>query len=163
VADPFVAALHPIPKLALLPLFMVLLGVGEAPKVFLVAVAAFFPMLINTTAGVRQINPMHFDLARNYGAGMVRVLGRVVLPGSLPLILAGFRLSANLALVITIAVEMISSEVGLGALVWLSWQLLRVELLYATLVVTALLGIGLSFSLERLERRLAPWRPQTIP
>ncbi len=158
VADPFVAAFHPIPKLALLPLFMVVLGIGEAPKIVLVAVAAFFPMLINTAAGVRQINPVHLEVARNYGAGKMTVLRRVILPASLPMTLAGLRLSANLALVITIAVEMISSETGLGALVWLAWQLLRVELLYAALLVTALLGIGLNASLRRLELRLAPWQ-----
>jgi len=158
MTEPVIAALHPIPKLALLPLFIVILGVGEAPTVLVAAVAAFFPLAINSLAGVRQISRVHFEVARSYGASPGRILARVVLPGSLPMILAGLRLSANIALVTVIAVEMISAEVGLGARVWLSWQVLRTEQLYATLFVIAFLGIALNAAVQLLERHLVPWR-----
>lgn len=160
VMDPFVAGLHPIPKLALLPLFMIMFGIGEWSRIVAIAVATFFPMLINAMAGVRQISPVHFEVARNYGADRWQILRRVVLPGSLPLVLAGTRLAANIALLITIAVEITASDTGLGALVWLSWQVLRVEQLYATLVVIAVLGVALTAGLQWIARRFVPWMPE---
>jgi NitT/TauT family transport system permease protein len=155
--DPIIAAVHPIPKLTLFPLFIVLLGIGESSKVMVVAAASFFPMVINTMAGVRQISPIYFDVARNYGASSAQVFRRVLLPGSLPLILSGVRLAANVAFLSTVAVEMVMAQQGLGSLVWLAWQVLRVEQLYATLVVISVLGVGLNATLNWLAHRGAPW------
>jgi NitT/TauT family transport system permease protein len=162
-ADPFVAALHPVPKLALLPLLMLLLGLSEAPRIAVIAIASFFPMVLSAMAGVRQISPVHFEVAENYGATRWKVLTRVVLPGSLPMVLTGLRLSANVALALAIAVEIATANTGLGALVWLSWQVLRIELLYATIVVTALFGITVNAVLQWLARRLVPWLPDQQP
>ncbi|MDH4209053.1 MAG: ABC transporter permease, partial [Anaerolineae bacterium] len=83
--DPLVAAVHPLPKIAVLPLIMIIFGIGESSKIVAVAVGTFFPMLINSMAGVRQISPIHFEVAKNYGASPFKVLTRVVVPGSLPL------------------------------------------------------------------------------
>ncbi|MGH7503400.1 MAG: ABC transporter permease [Longimicrobiales bacterium] len=163
IVDPFVAATHPMPKVALLPLLMILFGIGEAPKIIVIAVASFFPMLLNAMAGVRQISPVHFEVARNYGAGTLQMLRRVVLPGSLPMVLTGLRLTANVALALTIAVEIAAAQTGLGSLVWLSWQVLRVELLYATIVVTALFGLSMNVLLGWLARRFVPWLPDRQP
>ena len=160
VIDPLIAAVHPVPKLALFPLLIVLLGIGERSKIASVAVGAFFPMVINTTAGVRAISPVHVDLARNYGASTWKMFGRVLFPGSLPMILTGLRLSANVAFHATIGVEMVGSRVGLGSLLWLSWQTFRLEQLYATLTVIALVGLGLTVSLRLIARRSAPWLPE---
>lgn len=157
VADPFVAAVHPVPKLALLPLFMVIFGIGEQSKILVVAAAAFFPMLLNGMAGVRQISPVHFEVARNYGASRMQMLTRVVLPGSLPMVLTGLRLAANIAFLSAIAVEIAAADTGLGALVWMSWEVLRVEQLYATLFLTGLLGVALNATLQWLGRRTVPW------
>ena len=157
VADPVIAALHPVPKLALLPLFMMFFGLGESSKIIVVAAAAFFPMLLSAMAGVRQINQVHFDVARSYGASRRQMLTRVVLPGSLPMVLMGTRLAANVAFLSAIAVEMVSASTGLGAQLWFSWQVLRVDLLFATITVIALLGVGLSAVLRGLARRGAPW------
>jgi NitT/TauT family transport system permease protein len=159
LADPFVAALHPIPKLALLPLFMVLFGIGEGARVMVVAVTSFFPILINAMAGVRQIHPAHIEIAMNYGTGRWTLLRHVILPGSLPLVLAGVRMAANVALLVAVAVEMMTPELGLGALVWISWQVMRLEQLYAAMVVIAVLGIALNAGLDRLALRFAPWVP----
>ena len=163
VADPFVAALHPVPKLALLPLLMVLLGLSDAPRIAVIALSSFFPMLLSAMAGVRQISPVHFEVARNYGASGLKVLTRVVLPGSLPMVLTGLRLSANTALALTIAVEIATAQSGLGALVWLSWQILNIELLYATIVLTAIFGVSVNLLLYWLARRLVPWLPEQQP
>lgn len=156
--DPVVAALHAVPKVTLLPLVMLLFGIGETSKVLVVALSAFFPLLVNTVAGVLEIHPLHFEVARNYGAGPRLILTRVILPGSLPLVLAGVRLAVNTALLISIAVELVAAQTGLGAQIWLAWQTLRVAELYASLMVTAAVGMFLNWGLQRLAARLAPWK-----
>jgi ABC-type nitrate/sulfonate/bicarbonate transport system permease component len=158
VVDPLIAAAHPVPKIAVLPLIMIIFGIGESSKVVVVAVAAFFPMLINTMAGVRQISPIYFEVAENYGASLFKVFTRVVVPGSLPLVLTGARLALNVALLITIAVELVAAQQGLGEMIWFAWETLRTEELYASLVVTAILGISFNLILQRLTARLVPWQ-----
>lgn len=155
--DPIVAAIHPIPKIALFPILIVLLGIGEESKVAAIAIGAFFPSLINTMAGVRAITPVQLDLARNYGAGTRDMFFRILLPGSLPLILTGLRIAANVAFLSAIGVEMISAHTGLGSLLWLSWQVFRIEQLYATLIVVAVVGITLTAAIRGLSHRWAPW------
>jgi ABC-type nitrate/sulfonate/bicarbonate transport system permease component len=156
--DPLFAAVHPIPKIAILPLLMLFFGIGEGARVAVGAVAAFFPMLINTMAGVRQINPLFFEVARSYGATRSRIFRRVIVPGSLPMVFSGARLAVNVTLLVTIAAEIVMADQGLGSLVWLAWETLRVELLYATLVVIAVLGVALTGGLRLLRRALAPWQ-----
>jgi ABC-type nitrate/sulfonate/bicarbonate transport system permease component len=158
IVDPFVAAAHPIPKIAILPLVMIVLGIGESSRVAVIAITAFFPMLINTVAGVRQIPPIYFEVARNYGAGRRRTLVRVILPGSLPLVLAGARLALNVSLLLTITVELVTAREGLGELIWFAWETLRTEQLYASLVVIATLGIAFNLFIQFLLARLVPWQ-----
>jgi len=157
--DPIVAALHPLPKIAILPLLMLVFGLGEASRIAVIAVAAFFPVLISAMAGARGISPLYFEVATNYGAGRWGVFRRVVLPASLPGALAGLRISVNAALTVAIAVEIIVAERGLGSLVWRSWEVLQTELLYATLLVIALLGVALNAALVRLRGWWIPWEP----
>jgi NitT/TauT family transport system permease protein len=158
--DPLIAAVHPIPKIALLPIILILFGIGEASKVVIVAVAAFFPLAINAMSGVQQISPIHFEVAANYGASPLKVLTRVVLPGSLPSVLTGARLALNLALLMTITVELTTAREGLGAMIWTAWETLRTERLYAGVIVIAALGISFNLLLQRLALRLAPWQIQ---
>jgi NitT/TauT family transport system permease protein len=162
VVDPFIAAAHPGPKIAILPLIMIIFGIGESSKMIVVAVATFFPILLNTMAGVRHIHPIHFEVARNYGAGLGKIFTRVVIPGSLPLILTGMRLALNIALLLTIAVELVAAENGLGAMVWLAWETLRTEELYASIVMAAALGICFKLILHRLMQYLVPWRMERL-
>lgn len=155
--DPWVAATHPIPKIAVLPLILVIFGIGEASKVVSVALAAFFPMAINALAGVRLIDAAYFDVARNYGGSRWAVLTQVVVPGSLPAVLAGARLALNAGLVVGLAVEALAAPTGLGRRLWFAWQTLRTEELYAGLVAIAAIGIGLNAGLSWCAARLAPW------
>jgi ABC-type nitrate/sulfonate/bicarbonate transport system permease component len=157
VFDPLVAAVHPIPRLAFFPLLIVVLGVGETSKLAAVSLGAFFPMLLNTVAGVRGMNPVHLEVARNYGADRRQMFLHVLLPGSMPLMLTGLRLSANVAFHSTIGVEMIGSRTGMGAMLWLSWQTFRIDHLYAILVVIAVIGIGLATLIRWVAQRSAPW------
>lgn len=156
--DPIIAAFHPIPKIAILPLVMIFFGIGETSRLTVIALAAFFPMLISTLAGVRQIPSIHFEVASNCGAGRFDLLRRVILPASLPAVLGGLRIALNTALLVTIAVEIVSAERGLGALIWLAWEVLRIEQLYATLALISMLGIISVTGVNALARRLVPWR-----
>jgi ABC-type nitrate/sulfonate/bicarbonate transport system permease component len=158
--DPLVAAAHPLPKIAVLPLIMIIFGIGESSKIVAIAVGTFFPMLINAMAGVRQISPIHFEVAKNYGASPSKVLTRVVIPGSLPLVLVGARLALNVALLFTIAIELVSAPEGLGEMIWFAWQTLRTEELYASLAVIGALGIVFNLLLQLLGRRLVPWHAE---
>ena len=155
--DPLVAAAHPIPKIAVLPLVLVVFGIGEASKIVLAAVGAFFPMAINTMAGVRQISPIHFEVARSYGASRLRLFTRVVLPGSLPFTLTGARLSLNVALMLTIAVELVAAQRGLGQMLWFAWQTFRIEEVYAGLITSSVIGIALNGILGRFSAWAMPW------
>jgi NitT/TauT family transport system permease protein len=161
VLDPLVAAIHPIPRLAFFPLLIVVLGVGETSKLAAVSLGAFFPMLLNTVAGVRGMNPVHLELARNYGADRRQMFLHVLLPGSMPLMLTGLRLSTNVAFHSTIGVEMVGSRTGIGAMLWLSWQTFRIDHLYAILVVIAAIGIGLASLIRWITQRSAPWMADT--
>jgi ABC-type nitrate/sulfonate/bicarbonate transport system permease component len=160
VVDPFVAAAHPVPKIAILPLIMIIFGIGESSRVIVISIAAFFPQLISTMAGVRQISPIHFEVAENYGASLGKVFARVVVPGSLPFILAGARLAMNMALLVTVAVELVAAQEGLGAMIWFARETLRTEELYASLLVISVLGIGFNLLFQRLARIHAPWQAE---
>jgi NitT/TauT family transport system permease protein len=156
--DPLIAAVHPIPKISILPLIMIIFGIGEASKVVVIAIAAFFPILINSMAGVRQINPIHFDVAKNYGAARRQLLTRVVLPGGLPFMMSGVRLAFNSALLLTIAAELVTAREGLGALIWFAWETLRTQELYAGLIMIGGLGLGFNLLLQWLSLRIVPWQ-----
>jgi ABC-type nitrate/sulfonate/bicarbonate transport system permease component len=159
--DPIIAALNPIPKLAIFPLIMIIFGIGETSKIVAIALTTFFPMLINSMVGVRQLNPVYFDVARNYGANKWKSFTHVVLPGSLPMILAGFRIAFSLALVISIAVEMVAATKGLGVLIWFSWETLQTENLYATLLVIGVIGFLINYLMMKLSKILTPWNSRS--
>jgi NitT/TauT family transport system permease protein len=161
--DPFVAALHPIPKISMLPIIMMVLGIGSASRTFVIALSTFFPLLINTMAGVRQIHPIYFEVARNYGAGSLQTFRKVVIPGSLPFVLAGARVALNVALSLTIAVELITADEGIGKMIWLAWQTLRIEDVYAGVVMAAAIGIGIRALIQFLSARLVPWQTEVGP
>jgi len=158
VVDPLVAAVHPVPKVALFPMFLILFGIGEWSKVAVIVASTFFPMAINSMTGVRQISPIAFEVARNYGAARWRIFSAIVVPGSLPVVAAGLRIAVNTAMVVTIAVELVGATNGLGARVWWAWQTLRTEDLYSTLLVVAAVGFVLNLILDRARARIVRWQ-----
>lgn len=158
IVNPLIALVHPLPKISLFPLFLLIFGLGETPKIAVIAVSSFFPMVINTVLGVREINPEMMEVARSYRASRLTVLRRVVVPGSLPAVLAGARLSLNTAVVITVAIELVTSGDGIGARVWNAWQNLRTDQLFATLLVITLFGVLSNALLHLIENTLTPWR-----
>lgn len=156
--DPLVAAMHPLPKVALLPLLMVIFGMGERASTLAVAAATFFPLMINTMSGVQEIPSIYFEVARSFGARPSTVFRRIVIPGSLPAVLAGVRIALNVALLVTIAVELVSTDTGLGNRIWFAWETFRTEDLWAYLTVISLLGVTLATIVAWVSERLAPWR-----
>lgn len=156
--DPVIAALHPVPKVALLPLVLVVFGLGEQSLILVVALSAFFPAVISTAAGVRDLPPIHFEIAASCGVPGSVVLRRIVVPGSLPAVMTGFRLAANVAILVCISVELVAAETGLGNRIWFSWETFRTEELWAYLVLISLLGIALTSVLAILGAAITPWK-----
>lgn len=155
--SPYIAALYPIPKIAIFPLLMVIFGIGEGSIFISIFLGTFFPMLISTLSGVKQINRIYFDVGKNYGVNGIKVFSHILIPGSMPSMMAGFRLAANVGFIVTISVEIISAGNGLGVLLWFAWQTFRVGELYAVLVVIAITGIIMGYIIDQLTVRLMPW------
>ncbi|HEY0395991.1 MAG TPA: ABC transporter permease [Candidatus Elarobacter sp.] len=157
---PVIGLLYPIPKIAILPLFYFLFGAGEGAKWAAVAVGVFFLMAINTEAGVRQIETIYLDVARAYRIRPASFFFRVLLPGALPNIYAGAKLSIGIGIVLAVAAEYQLTTTGLGYAIYNAQQVLDVERLYAALVAVSLLGFGLSVLVDRVEAVAIPWRSE---
>ena len=155
--EPIFAIVYPIPSVLFLPLVSFVVPRGEIALVVTTAVTSFFLIALTTADGVRQIDPLVVEAARHYGSRGPRLFTAVLVPGALPYIFTGLRLGLAYALIVVVAVEIVSASRGLGALLWLSWQVLKVEDMYATLEVIALLGGVLSYGLAALRSRLLPW------
>jgi NitT/TauT family transport system permease protein len=161
--DPVISAVYVLPKIAILPLVMLVFGIGEISKIVIVGIASFFLVLINTTAGVRDIEPIFFEAGYNYGANRWQMFYHVIIPGALPIIFAGLRLSLGTALIVIIAAEFVAAKFGLGYLIWFSWQTLLTENMFAGLVIIMILGALFTSGLQALEQRLMPWQREEKP
>ena len=159
VCQPLINAVYPIPKIAVLPLILLVLGLGEASKYAVIAVGVFFQVVITTTAGISAIEKIYFDVASSFGAGRLKTITSVLLPGSLPVIFAGVRLGIGVALLLVVAAEMVAAKSGLGFLIWQSWQMFSVENMYVGLLMIALLGVLFFQAIALLEGRLLRWKP----
>jgi NitT/TauT family transport system permease protein len=155
--DPVFALVYPIPSVLFLPLVSFLVPAGEIATVVTIAVTSFFLVAFTTTHGVRQIDRLVVEAALHYGARGRRLFTSVLLPGALPHIFTGLRLGLGYALIVAVAVEIVAASQGLGALLWLSWQVLKVEDMYATFFVIAVLGAALSYGLAAVRARVLPW------
>jgi NitT/TauT family transport system permease protein len=158
VGMPLVAATFPVPKIALLPLLILWLGIGEASKVAVIALGVFFPMAINTHAGVRQADPLLIRAAVSFGAGRWSVIRKVVFPSALPMVFAGLKLGAGTALLLLVAAEMIAVESGIGFLVLNAANLMATTKLMVGIVLLSALGLLSHWALNALERLVIPWR-----
>ncbi|MBI4318224.1 MAG: ABC transporter permease [Chloroflexi bacterium] len=155
---PMVAATYPIPKIAILPLIMLIFGLGEMSKYVIVAIGVFFLVLINTMAGVMNIEQIYLDVGKNFRASRKDMYLTIALPGALPLVFAGFRLGWGVALLLIVAAEFVGAKSGIGYLIWQSWQTFSVESMFVGLIVISILGYISSLILDELERVLIPWK-----
>jgi ABC-type nitrate/sulfonate/bicarbonate transport system permease component len=156
--SPLVSGTYPIPKSALLPLILLIFGLGEMSKIVMVAIGVFYPVVINTMSGVVQVSAMHYDVAHNFGADRWQVFRTVAVPGAMPSIMTGVELGAGLGLILIAIAEMVGAQTGLGFMIWNAWQLYSVETMYVGLLVVAILGFGLSVLLRAVGRLLMPWQ-----
>ncbi|WP_316235354.1 MULTISPECIES: ABC transporter permease subunit [unclassified Bradyrhizobium] len=157
--DRSIQMIRAIPFLAVLPLVIVWLGVGEAEKVFLVALGVTFPIYINTTLGIRQVEPKLLELGRVQALSTLRLIRRIILPGALPSILTGVRYALATAWLALVVAETIGAQSGLGFLAMDAREFLRTDVIVLTIVIYALIGVGADLIARWLERRLLAWHP----
>jgi len=156
--EPLVELVRPIPKPALIPPLFLFLGIGLKTMLFIIVLAAFFPVLINTVQGVRGVDPVLLNTARTLRLKRAQVVLRIVLPAALPMIATGMRVSLGLALTLVVVAEMLAGENGVGFLILEMQRSFQIQKMYAWLVVLAALGLALNTVFEWAERRLLPWR-----
>jgi sulfonate transport system permease protein len=157
--DRSVQMVRAIPFLAVLPLVIVWFGVGEAQKIFLVALGVGFPIYINTTLGIRQVDPKLVELGRVQGLTTSELIRRIVLPGAMPSILTGVRFSLATAWLALVVAETIGAQAGLGFLAMDAREFLRTDVIVLTIVIYALIGVGADVIARRLERTMLKWHP----
>lgn len=156
--DSAVQTLRALPFLSLVPLFMVWFGIGEQARVILIAVATTFPMYVSTFGAVRTSDPKLLEAARVFGLGRLAIIRSVILPGALPALLSGLRLSTTLSVIALIAAEEINSTAGLGYLMAQAQNFSRTDILSVIILIYGLLGLIADIAIRALERVLMPWR-----
>ncbi|MFB9369743.1 ABC transporter permease [Kitasatospora sp. NPDC001664] len=160
LVDSTVQLLRTIPFLSLVPLFMVWFGIGETARVVLIAVATSFPMYVSASGGVRNTDRKLIEAMRSFGMGRAALVREVVLPGALPALLSGLRLSMTLSVIALIAAEEINSTAGIGYLMSTAQEYSRTDVLTVCILVYALIGLIADGLVRLLERLLMPWRTQ---
>lgn len=147
--------------LALLPVFVLILGIGETSKIALVVYASFFPILLNTITGVRTVDPLLIKSAVSLGFSPIPLFAKVVLPAAVPSIFTGIRMAASASILVLIAAEMVGARAGLGYLITSAQQNFQIPAMYAGIVAISLVGLTFNGLLVTVERRLSRWRVQT--
>lgn len=155
---PIASAIYAVPKIAILPLVIIAFGIGELSKIMIVAISIFFLVALNTMSGVLSIDSQYRDVARNLGASKWELFWTVALPGSLPAIFTGMRLSLGFALVVIVGAEFLAADKGIGFMIWQSYQTLRIKQMFVGLVLTGIMGWALTLVIDTLERVVVPWR-----
>jgi len=155
--SPLIMALMPIPTLALMPLIMIVFGIGELSKVITIAGSVFFPVVLNTAAGVHNIDSAYVDVAKNYGAGAKDFFLRIAFPGALPVMMEGIQMGQAIALLTIVAAEMVNANEGIGYLIWSSYKIFNLKPMYVGLILISFFGYLFSILLRWLQRKLVPW------
>ena len=156
--SPAVFLTYPVPKIVMLPIFMIWFGIGDLSKVLIIALACFYPVFINAYYGVRQTRPILVWSALNMGATPAQVFRRVVVPSAAPMILASLRVSLALSFIVMFAAEMINARSGLGHLIRVAENSLRFDLMYVSLVSIAILGYAGDRLVRYGQSRLLAWQ-----
>lgn len=154
---PVVSCLFPIPKIALLPLFIVLLGIGEVSKVTTIFIGAFFPSILNAYNSVIRTPTIYVEASRSCGAGYWFTLRKIVLPYSMPTIISGFRTSGSLSLVLLVAAEMLGAKHGLGNWIFITGGEMDFAEMFAGIIWLSLIGLAIGWGTEFLKRKFCLW------
>jgi NitT/TauT family transport system permease protein len=156
--NPVVQFLRPIPPIAYIPLAILWFGLGDPPAIFLIAIGAFFPVLINTIAGVRNVDNIYIRAATNLGAGRVTMFRRVIVPAAMPYILSGMRIGIGTAFIVVIVAEMIAVNSGLGYRILEAREYMWSDKVIAGMIAIGLLGLAIDVGVNRLNDYLLRWR-----
>src|SRR5262245_36327076 len=155
---PIVSALFPIPKIALLPLLILWFGIGEPSKVVTIALGVFFPTVISAYSACDSVPRNLIRMGQSFGLSATDIVTKIILPGSMPGILAGFRISASVALLLVVAAEMIGAQYGIGAFVLQAGNLMQTDQLVAGVVMLSVLGLLIAWGPGMVERSVLRWR-----
>jgi NitT/TauT family transport system permease protein len=155
--NPVVQVLRPIPPIAFIPLAILWFGLGNPPAFFLISLGAFFPVLMNTIAGVRNVDAIYLRAARNLGAGEWTIFWRVIVPAAMPYILAGVRIGIGVAFIVVIVAEMIAVNSGLGYRILEAREYFWSDKVIAGMISIGLAGLGIDFLMNRLNGWLLRW------
>ncbi|AII10539.1 hypothetical protein EP51_40500 (plasmid) [Rhodococcus opacus] len=156
--EPFLSALYTIPKLALLPLLLLIFGLGELPKILLVALGVFFLMWITVVEAILDIPEVYEEAARSFGASPWMTFRHVTFPAALPQIFVGMRLAIGNAVLVLIGIEFVQSDDGIGYQIWHSWSLFAAKPMYVGIVTVALMGLILTLTIKLAGRVAVPWK-----
>jgi len=156
--NPLLEVFRNTAALALLPVFTLLLGIGETSKISIVAYAAFFPVLLNTIAGVRTVDPLLIRAARSLGLSNFQLFQKVILPSAVPTIFTGIRMAGTSSILVLIAAEMVGAKAGLGYLIVNSQMSFLIPDMYAGILTVSLLGLLVNYLLVAVERHFSRWR-----
>jgi ABC-type nitrate/sulfonate/bicarbonate transport system permease component len=151
--------LRPVPSVAMIPLAILFFGLGATMRISVITYAAFWPMLINTIYGVRAIDPQALDVARNFGITGTEALRRVTLPSAVASIATGFRISASIALIVTVTTELVAGNSGIGFFISQMEQANRLPPMYAAIILTGIMGFILNTIYYTLEHKVVFWTP----
>jgi len=162
LVDPLMHILRTLPFLGLVPLFIVWFGIGEAPKIGLIALGAAFPTYLNLFAGIRNVDPKLVEAAESFGLSRIGLILHVVLPGAAPSFLAGLRHALAYSLLSLVVAEQINASSGLGYLINTARDFLRTDVIVVCLLVYAGLGLASDYLVRRLEARILAWRPSLL-
>ena len=160
IFDPFLNALYATPRIAMVPMIIIWFGTEWKSKVFVVFISSFFPILVNTVAGIRSLDPDLLRAARAFCASDWQIFKTVAIPGSVPFILTGIRQGVALGLIGVVVGEMFGGSQGVGFMVAFGGQTFQMDTVFVGVLLIAFSGMLLSFLTERLERRFSRWRPE---
>jgi sulfonate transport system permease protein len=160
--DPLVQGIRTIPLFGLIPVFLVMFGIGDLPKILIVALAASVPLYLNTYSGIRSIDGKLFELGRVLGLTRSELLRNVVIPGALPQALVGLRQSLGAAWLALVVAEQINTNSGLGFMILQATTFLRNDIIFVALLVYTILGLITDWIVRRMERRALAWRPDLV-
>ncbi|HWK80555.1 MAG TPA: ABC transporter permease [Thermomicrobiales bacterium] len=155
---PLAAAIYAVPKIAILPLVIIALGIGEASKIAIVALSIFFLVALSTMSGVLELDATYRDVASNLGASRWELFWTVALPGALPAIFTGLRLALGFALIVIVGTEFLAADQGIGHMIWQNYQTLRIRQMFVGLIITGIMGWALTLCLDGIARLVMPWR-----
>ncbi|HEY0124812.1 MAG TPA: ABC transporter permease subunit [Rhizobium sp.] len=157
ILDPIVEFLRPLPPLAYLPLVIIWVGIGEASKITVIALAMLPPIILSTAAGVKAAPVDYVNAARSFGASRLQVLRHVILPGAIPSILTGIRIALGAGWSTLVAAELVAATQGLGFMIQSAAQFLVTDIVISGIIVIALIAFLFEVTVRLIERRFVPW------